>query len=156
MNWEGHVPQVCIVVTFQQSSTMLDTSPIHPPSSAVRPAPVRNSSRLPSVLSLGLCPGGLHAAYLSWRHRGPICKDGARVWCHGHISGVLPSSVWAQVTPGACPFVFGSLALTAPGVWSRGNGGLGGSTPSPWKRCQRAGGSNSKARADKKGTQSRC
>lgn len=108
MNWEGHVPQVCVVVTFQQSSTMLDTTPIHLPSSAVRPAPVRHSSRLPSVLSLGLCPGGLHAAYLSWRHRGPICKDGAPVWCHGHVSGILPSSVWAQVTPGTCPFVFGS------------------------------------------------
>lgn len=156
MNWEGHVPQVCVVVTFQQSSTMLDTTPIHLPSSAVRPAPVRHSSRLPSVLSLGLCPGGLHAAYLSWRHRGPICKDGTRVWCHGHVSGILPSSVWAQVTPGTYPFVFGSPFPCIGCPRGRGDGGLGGSTPSAWKRCQRAGGSNSKARADKKGTQSRC
>lgn len=99
---------MCIVVTFQQSSAMLDTSPIHPPSSAVRPAPIRHSSRLPSVLSQALCLGGLHTAHLSWRHRGPICQDGACVWCRGHVSGFLPSSVWAQVRPGACPFVFGS------------------------------------------------
>lgn len=71
---EGHDPQVCIVVTFQQSSTMLDTSPIHPSSSAIRPALDGHSSHLPSVLSQGLCSGGLHTAHASWRHEGPSVK----------------------------------------------------------------------------------
>lgn len=73
---QGHDPQVCIVVTFQQSSTMLDTSPIHPSRSAVRPAPDGHSFCPLSVFSQALCSGGRapHSPCIL-KTRGPICKD---------------------------------------------------------------------------------
>ncbi|CAN0486899.1 unnamed protein product [Rangifer tarandus platyrhynchus] len=64
MNWErGHDPQVCTVVTLQQSGPTLDASPSCCPSSAARlpqtvlPPPHPHSLSSPR----GLGPGGLHA-----------------------------------------------------------------------------------------------
>lgn len=117
---EGHDPQVCIVVTFQQSSTMLDTSPIHPPSSAVRPAPHGHSSRPPSVLSQGLCSGGLHTVQTSWRQEGPSIK--IELVCGVVVMSPASSlPVSGHGSHRECVhrlLALPSLAMSAPDVWS--------------------------------------
>lgn len=117
---EGHDPQVCIVVTFQQSSTMLDTSPIHPSSSAIRPALDGQSSHLPSVLSQGLCSGGLHTAHASWRHEGPSVKT--ELVCGVVVTSASSPPVSGHGSHRECVHLLLallSLAMSAPGVWSK-------------------------------------